>query len=211
MRPETGTILLFAKASLPGEVKTRLIPAVGAEGAAMLYQELLAGAAATASGVQGSRVELWCAPDTSHPGFRELSLQWGMTLHSQAGDDLGERMAHAATRGLAVSSRVILIGADCPALTRDYLSRAMASLERGVDAVIGPAEDGGYVLLGLRRFSPRLFSGIAWGGDSVLAQTRAVLRELAWRWVELETLWDLDRPADLARYRDLRSATEGNI
>jgi glycosyltransferase A (GT-A) superfamily protein (DUF2064 family) len=97
-----------------------------------------------------------------------------------------------------------LIGSDCPALAPRHLRRADKALRGGADAVLAPAEDGGYVLIGLSRFDRRLFDGIAWGSAKVLEETRARLRALGWRWQELETLWDVDRPADYRRLVDLR-------
>ena len=94
---------------------------------------------------------------------------------------------------------VILVGADCPLLEARHLASAFDWLQQGEDAVLGPAEDGGYVLLGLRRVNRALFRDIPWGGDQVLALTRQRLAQLGWRWRELEPLWDLDRPADLDR------------
>ena len=96
---------------------------------------------------------------------------------------------------------VVLIGGDCPVLQAEHLLQTLDWLKGGCDAVIGPAEDGGYVLLGLNKSSPELFRGIAWGGDSVLDETRSRLQGLGWQWRELEPLWDLDRPADLDRFR----------
>lgn len=203
------TIQLFAKAPVPGQVKTRLVPLLGEEAAAELHRELLAATVETLCGMAGCRVQLWCAPDISHPFFQGLASERGLSLHEQQGAGLGERMAHGARGGLAASGRVILVGADCPELSGPYLQDALDRLDRGADVVIGPAEDGGYVLLGMRRFSPGLFSGISWGGPRVLEQTRSALEGLAWRWEELESLWDLDRPEDLARYQALRSTNVG--
>jgi glycosyltransferase A (GT-A) superfamily protein (DUF2064 family) len=91
------------------------------------------------------------------------------------------------------------VGSDCPALTADHLRQADRVLRDGVDAVFVPCEDGGYALIGLRRVDPRLFEDVAWGGAAVMAQTRARLTGLGWRWRELETLWDVDRPEDYER------------
>ena len=104
-----------------------------------------------------------------------------------------------ASRALAEHAHVLLIGADCPALTARHLCQARQALLGGADAVLAPAEDGGYVLMGLSRFDARLFEDIAWGSDGVLQETRARLRALGWRWRELETLWDVDRPEDYER------------
>lgn len=109
-------------------------------------------------------------------------------------------MYRAASRVLNAGRWPILVGTDCPLLDRSVVLQACAALEQGHEAVVGPAEDGGYVLLGLRRISPRLFTGIEWGGDRVLARTRETLEALGWCRRELDTLWDLDRPDDLRRY-----------
>ena len=109
---------------------------------------------------------------------------------------------HAAfRRALAGAPAAIVIGCDCPALTPGHLREAAVALVGGADAVLVPAEDGGYVLIGLGRVEASLFERIRWGESSVLAETRERLAALGWRWRELETLWDLDRPEDLARFR----------
>jgi rSAM/selenodomain-associated transferase 1 len=195
----TTPILVFAKAPVPGEVKTRLIPALGAAGAAALHERLTDGALATAAAAGVGPVELCCAPDTSHPALAALARTHGATLAEQGAGDLGGRMHAAFRRALAGAPAAIVIGCDCPALTAQHLRAAAAALARGADAVLAPAEDGGYVLIGLARAEPSLFAGIAWGGPDVLERTRARLAALAWRWQELETLWDVDRPEDLAR------------
>ncbi len=123
------------------------------------------------------------------------------------------RMHHAACQALERSRRVILVGTDCPSLCADDLS-ACAHALHDHDAVLGPAEDGGYWLLGLRRSDPRLFDDIAWGSAQVLAQTRQRFEELGWRWHEITTRWDVDRPEDLARLRStpsLRLAIEPDL
>ena len=141
-------------------------------------------------------MECWCAPDTGHEIFQAASDKLGLPLHRQIGADLGERMAYAARRALEGTQAVILIGGDCPVLQPDHLRQVLEWLAGDVDAVLGPAEDGGYVLLGLRKYDPLLFEGISWGEDRVLSATRERLQRLGWRWNMLETLWDLDRPAD---------------
>jgi len=193
-------ILLFAKAPLPGRVKTRLIPRIGARRAAELYTELLWRSLRTASGGLAP-VQLRCAPDTLHPLFQQAAGRTGVTLHAQVAGDLGARMGHATQRALAEAASVLLIGADCPVLEPTHLRRALDWLEKGSDAVLGPAEDGGYVLMGLKRYFPQLFEGIEWGGDSVLQSTRRRMGQLRLSVSELETLWDLDREEDLRRYR----------
>jgi rSAM/selenodomain-associated transferase 1 len=189
-------LLVFAKAPVPGQAKTRLIPLLGAEGAARLQARLTRRALNTAMGANSGKVELWCAPDAGHPFFSALGAELGVSLHNQCGGDLGERMSNAAARSLAGNHPVLILGTDCPLLTPPHLQQALAALSLGQDAVLIPAEDGGYVLLGLARMAPELFSGIDWGTDRVLAQTRERLYGLRFRFAELEPLPDLDRPED---------------
>lgn len=196
-------ILLFAKAPVPGLVKTRLIPAIGARRAAGIYRTLLERVIGEATNGLAP-VDIWCAPDPRHPVFQAAAEIHAIGLHAQATGDLGERMAHAAEQALAGAEMVLLIGGDCPLLGREHLRQALEWLACGVDAVLGPAEDGGYVLLGARRMDRRLFSDIPWGSERVLAMTRERLVQLGWQWRELEPLWDLDREADLQRYLRLQ-------
>jgi hypothetical protein len=119
----------------------------------------------------------------------------------QGPGDLGKRMHRALARALRDHESAILIGSDCPVLAASDLRAAAQALQGGASAVLSPAEDGGYALIGLRRNSRRLFSGIDWGGAQVLAQTRRRLGQLGWGWKELRTLWDVDRPEDVARLR----------
>jgi glycosyltransferase A (GT-A) superfamily protein (DUF2064 family) len=114
-------------------------------------------------------------------------------------------MYRAFKHALRSRPYVVLIGSDCPVLRRADLRAAARALQTGAEAVLSPAEDGGYALIGLRRVSRRLFHGVAWSTPEVLAQTRRRLRPLRWRWKELRTLWDVDRPEDVARLNRLRS------
>lgn len=195
-------LLVFARAPVPGLVKTRLIPALGAAGAAALHGRLLERTLATACAAAPGRVELWCTPDTGAPAFAAAAEHWGVTLQRQPPGDLGARMHAALAAALDRGTRALLIGCDCPALTAADLEQAFAALDAD-DVVLGPAADGGYVLVGARRLSPLLFTGIDWGGPRVLRQTRARLVALGWRWHELRTLWDVDRPEDLARLAEV--------
>lgn len=192
-------ILVFAKAPVAGMAKTRLIPLLGAEQAAALQSRLLRHALATASAAAPARLELWCAPDTTHPALIAAAQACGATLHLQQGDDLGARMSHAFDSALQRAPRAICIGADCPALTTRHLHDAAAALRAGHDAVFAPAEDGGYTLVGLSKNEPRVFDNITWSSEQVMQQTRERARACGLRWQELETLWDVDRPEDWQR------------
>jgi rSAM/selenodomain-associated transferase 1 len=192
-------VLVFAKAPQPGAVKTRLIPALGAPGAAALHARLVEHTLATACVADAGMIELHCAPSATAPFFRLCGSKYEVALATQHKGDLGERMFRAFTSALAAATQVILIGTDCPALTARYLRQAQLALADGNDAVFVPAEDGGYALIGLARNDARLFENIPWGSAQVMAQTRERLRSLHWRWHELDTLWDVDRPADYRR------------
>lgn len=190
-------IMVFAKAPVAGAVKTRLIPVLGAQGAAALQTTLARHCIATAVEARLCPVELWCSPDMNHPFFTQCSTDYGVTLREQQGNDLGARMAHAFDTVLQQNPYAVIIGTDCPALTAQDLRTALDILWDGFDAVIGPAEDGGYVLLGLRKAAPLLFEDITWGSCEVLALTRERLKRLQWRWHELAPRRDVDRPEDL--------------
>jgi rSAM/selenodomain-associated transferase 1 len=198
--------MVFAKAPVPGRVKTRLAAALGERAAAELHRQLAERTLFTALAAGLGPVELWCAPGTNDAFFAACAKQHGVALRAQGEGDLGMRMARALEFALAEGSPGLLIGSDCPALTPEYLREAAAALVNGYDAVIGPAEDGGYVLIGLAR-SPAtpLFEDIAWGSAKVMQETRTRLARLNWRWRELATLWDVDRPEDLPRLAQLRA------
>jgi hypothetical protein len=200
---DAGTVVIvFARAPAPGTVKTRLIATLGAEGAAALHARLVKRTLAMARAAALGAIELHGTPAMDDPFFRFCAGHYSATLVAQAGADLGARMLAAFESALGRHPRVLLIGADCPALTARHLRQADRALRDGADAVLAPCEDGGYALIGLRRLDPRLFEDVAWGGEAVMAQTRARLTALAWRWRELETLWDVDRPEDYQRLLD---------
>lgn len=196
--PAPCAVAVFARAPVPGEAKTRLAPLLGPDGAAALARRLALGALATAGAARLGPLFLFCAPDARHPFFEECRARFGARLQAQRGEDLGARMGQAFETLLAGHGRALLIGSDCPALTPGHLARAAAQLDDH-QAVVWPAEDGGYVLIGLSRPAPELFEGIDWGTPRVMAQTRERLQRLGWRWAEAEPLWDVDRAEDYER------------
>ena len=194
-----GTVIMvFARAPVPGQCKTRLIPALGAQGAADLHEKLVRRSLAVACEAMPAAVQLWCAPDTSHPFFAGCARDFPISLCTQNGADLGERMFHAFEHAFNTYEKALLMGSDVPEIDAGYLSAAAAALDPA-PAVFGPAEDGGYVLVGLKKTSREIFEKIDWGGPQVMAQTRERLIGIGWQAAELATLWDLDRPEDLAR------------
>lgn len=197
-RPESTRIAVFAKAPVPGTVKTRLFALLGADGAAGLHAGLVRHALSTAVQARVGAVELWCAPNDRHPFFERCAREFGATLRIQRGADLGERMSRAFDAALEDGAALVLIGSDCPAITVDDLRAAARALSSN-DAVLVPAEDGGYVLVGLSTALPAMFERIAWGGAAVMSETRARLAAAGARWQELAESWDVDRPEDYAR------------
>jgi rSAM/selenodomain-associated transferase 2/rSAM/selenodomain-associated transferase 1 len=192
-------VMVFARAPVPVKVKTRLIPELGEAGASALHRRLVAHCLQAARDSRLGPVELWCAPGVDDPFFRECEQRFGASLHPQKDGDLGARMQGAFESALTRSRRAILVGGDVPALSPAYLRDADHALAAGNDAGVGPAEDGGYVLIGLSRIDPGLFRDITWGGSEVFAQTRGRAAALGLRIHELPRLWDVDRPEDLAR------------
>ena len=192
-------LAIFAKAPVPGQCKTRLMPMMSAEAAAKVHQQLVLRTLNTALESQLSPVQLWCAGDREHPFLLEISRRFGVERFQQQGSDLGERIIHLFNTHQAP---LLLIGSDCPVLTPELLQRCAAELETQ-DAVFLPAEDGGYALVGLNRPEPELFRGIEWGTGQVMAQTRERLQRLKLRWSEPEQVWDVDRPEDYRRARQL--------
>jgi uncharacterized protein len=192
-------VAVLAKAPIPGLAKTRLIPALGAHGAARLQRALTRQTLRTAHDASLGTVTLWCTPDAGHRFFRALRRTTGMACRLQPEGDLGERM-HTAFRHHCAQGPLLLIGTDCPVLQPAHLRQAALALLDAADAVFQPAEDGGYVLVGLRRPQPMLFQDMSWSTDQVMAHSRARACAAGLRVSELETLWDVDRPQDLARW-----------
>ncbi len=190
------TIAIFTRAPEPGAAKTRLIPALGAEAAAQFHAVLTRHAIAQALESNLGPVELWCAPDIAHPFFAECARDFAVALCAQPQGDLGAKMLAAFE---AAQGPLLLMGADCPAITPADLTACASALEHGADAVFLPAEDGGYGLVGAARPIPGIFQGVDWGGPDVMAQTRDKLTALGLAWREPRVVWDVDRPEDYER------------
>jgi rSAM/selenodomain-associated transferase 1 len=192
----TPDIAILAKAPVPGFAKTRLIPALGPDGAATLQGRLTEYAVATGCAAGLGPVTLWAAPDETHASFRALADMHQIVLKRQPDADLGMRMLAAMQDG-----PVLVIGTDCPALTPDHLRACAEALRNGIDAVVMPTADGGYALIGTRRPIPALFTGMTWSTATVMAETRRRLTQLGLSWREPACLWDVDVPEDLERLR----------
>jgi len=189
-------IVIFAKAPQLGFAKTRLAPALGAQGAADLARRLLMHALSVAQAAKVGPVELCVAPSAADPAWQTLAIADAVRWSDQGEGDLGERMARATQRVIDGGESVLLIGTDCPELTAAHLQQAARALQR-TDAALFPTADGGYVLLGLNRFHPSLFAGIAWSTDAVAFETLCRLGQLGWTVQSHPMLHDIDEPADL--------------
>ena len=189
-------ILIFAKATVPGRVKTRLIPMLGPPGAARLARCMLEHTLGQALAAGIGPVELCASPAPDHPDWASHPLPPGIQTIDQGEGDLGARMGRAARRALLCGDRVLLIGTDCFALSARHLRAAAEALDRH-DAALHPALDGGYPLLGLRAYHPSLFADIPWSTREVAALTLARMHALKWRVWLGEPLPDIDEPADL--------------
>ncbi len=190
------TLVVFVKEPRPGAVKTRLAAAVGAETAAELYRVLAEAVLEATTPVPGEYERLvFFDPPEARRALRE----WlpGVSLRAQAQGDLGARLADAFARAFGRgAARVVIVGSDAPFVSRETALRALAALD-AADVVLGPAEDGGYYLIGLREPHPELVRGVDWSTPAVLEQTlaRAVAARLAVR--QLESLRDVDTLDDL--------------
>lgn len=190
-------IIIFAKAPVPGKVKTRLIPALGEAGAAKLAYEMLQRTVEEALAAKLPTLPELCAdPHPMEPEWAPFLPRAQLRFTAQGDGDLGARMARAAERTVRIGESAILIGTDCPGLDRHRLRAAALALVDH-DAVIHPTVDGGYALLGLRRFDGSLFEGVPWSTDAVARITIERIGALDWSLQVGEPLRDMDVPADL--------------
>lgn len=189
-------IIILAKAPLPGFAKTRLIPALGAQGAANLAHRMLTDTVNKALAANVGTVELCVTPPVTDPAWQTLAIPDAVQWSDQGDGDLGERMARATQRVINAEESILLIGTDCPALSSACLQHATKALAHS-DAVLFPTFDGGYALLGLNRFHQSIFSLIAWSTNTVTTETLLRLAQLDWSVSIHSKLHDIDEPSDL--------------
>ncbi len=193
----TTGIAIFAKAPIEGFAKTRLIPRLGAAGAALLQHRLIDRTVQTAVAAALGPVSLWCTPSIDHDVFANLATRFDLQLNRQPDGDLGARML-CAFATLTAKGPTLLMGTDCAVITSTHLQRSACALAEA-DATAVPVEDGGYILLGLHRPVPSLFIDVDWGTPAVMDQTRQRAASAGIELIELEPLWDIDRPQDYDR------------
>jgi len=189
-------LIVFAKQPIPGAVKTRLQPDYTPQRAAAIATCLIRATVALAVSAWPGTVEVRAAPDAEHPLFREIARRFGVSLSAQGAGDLGARMLRAIEDGIERAGAAAVLGCDVPHCAREILIDAGAALARGAN-ILGPAEDGGYYLIGLTVAHPALFADIAWGGPDVCATTLERARAIGVEFTLLPTLRDIDTAADL--------------
>lgn len=204
-----GAVALYAKAPVLGQVKTRMQALLGEEGALSLHKALIQYVFRNLDESQLCPIQLWVTQPQTPAKINNLHDELFLTLcnksniFNQSGVDLGAKMAFTARQILKSHDYVVLVGSDCASVDASYLEQALQALEAGKQIVLGPAEDGGYVLLGLRIAPDCLFEQMPWGEAEVMAITRQNLTAAGISWFELESRWDVDRPQDLPRLASL--------
>lgn len=190
----TLALAVMAKAPVAGLAKTRLAPALGAEGAARLAARFLQHTLQQALASQLGPVHLFAAPHAEHPGFDAVDPR--VHRHAQVDGDLGLRMLEVFRQLHGQAAGVLLMGTDAPGLDAAALQASAAALATH-DAVAVPTRDGGYVLIGLHQPSPALFEAMPWSTPAVMALTRRRALDAGLRLAEMPALVDIDEPADL--------------
>ena len=202
-----AVVMIFCKAPVAGQVKTRLTSELTAELAMQVHIELTQRTLQLATQNNLCPVQLWCTPSADYPFFAASAQAYPVTLKQQQGMDLGERMHHAFCSALDTYSHALVVGCDCPSLTEQDLEEALTALNQQKCCVLAPAEDGGYVLIGLNQPHPELFANMPWGTEHVLEQTRIRIKQYNLCCHELKQQWDLDTPEDLVRHRQTLAKT----
>ncbi len=199
-------LLQFAREPVPGRVKTRMLVQLSAEQACELHSDMVLWTCERLVGARLGDVEVCVAGSRQHPLFRQCLALGAARVTQQRGADLGERMFAALERGLTGYRKVLLVGSDCPQLDADYLQAALDALDE-VPVVIGPALDGGYVLIGAQQMDRRIFQAVPWGSGEVYAQTLANIAAAGLAVSSLQPLADVDTPGDLPVWNALRRQT----
>lgn len=197
----------FAREPVAGKAKTRMQPYLDAEAACRLHEALVLWTAQKLTRALPGKVEMWVGGSVEHPLFGRCESEMGMVLRRQQGADLGERMYYALRDGLERADKVVLVGSDCPQLDANYLQQAFAALDNA-DVVLGPALDGGYVLIGCRNITREVFVGVEWGSAEVYAQTIALLAASGLGCQSLAALADIDRPSDLPLWQAIQASAD---
>ena len=199
-------LILFTRYPQAGKTKTRLIPLLGPQGAAELHKQMTEHVLArTGDFVDDRRIDLEVRYEGGNRGLMEEWLGSHISYRSQGRGDLGSRMAQAFAQAFNQGkNRVVIVGSDCPGINEATVRTAFDLLDQ-FDLVLGPANDGGYYLIGLRQEEPELFEDVPWGTAEVGARTLKIANQLGLQWVKVEPLADVDRAEDIEVWK--REAT----
>jgi len=206
MKKNTKQLIVFIKSPEPGKCKTRLMPFLSAKQASEFYKSLVITCLDNLASLSETPIALYTYPDSGHPFIQAINNNYPVTLHNQSGNNLGERMHHAINASLKTHNQCVLIGTDCPLIDTAYINDAFNSLQQH-DMVFGPAEDGGYVLVGATKTQTNIFSNINWGTNKVLQQSLKNNKTAGFTTDLLQLLWDIDTPEDYLHYQSLINAT----
>jgi uncharacterized protein len=196
-------IQVFARAPVPGQCKTRLLPVLSPEACASLHETLLRQTVKAALSSRADAVQLWCTPDLEHAVFQDLGSLPGVTIQTQVGHDLGARMLHALSNARVAGQFPLLIGCDCPKQSAERLDEALRCMGQNLNTMVfRTACDGGYAAVGTGLSAQALtatsvFDHVPWGANTVMRTTRFRLQRAGIAWVELAALPDVDEPSDL--------------
>jgi rSAM/selenodomain-associated transferase 2/rSAM/selenodomain-associated transferase 1 len=199
----SAAVHVMGRAPIAGTTKTRLIPLLGPGGAARAHRSMMLKTLGTVRQASIGPCILWCAPDTNHRLFAILSKRFGLRIQSQGPGNIGEKMLDIVQQHFAqgnTTAPMVIVGTDCPSLTPNHFQQLADALDR-VDIAIIASHDGGYVALGLRRPVESIFKNIAWSTSIVLEQTIRAAKENNATVQIIDTLHDIDEPADWARYQ----------
>lgn len=200
MTDNTHQLIVFARSPIAGQCKTRLIPLLNPQGASDFYKKLLVHCFHQLQNLHGIDISLYVYPDTDNYYIKNLAEKNSITLVEQQGNNLGERMFNAIHDSLQHYNKTVLIGTDCPLLDASYIETAFTEI-RPNKLVLGPATDGGYVLIGAGRIEPCFFENINWSTKHVLEQSIANIVEANFEYCLLDVLWDIDTPDDFINYK----------
>lgn len=183
-----NTLLIFVKNSVPGKTKTRLAKSIGDQKALKVYHKLVEHTHAVTHPLQANK-EVWYSSNIQQD---DIWQNEGFTKKIQKGDDLGERMKHAFKEAFeGTAKKAVIIGSDNAEITSEIIEKAFKALDE-IDIVIGPAKDGGYYLLGMKKYQPQVFDGIEWSTDKVLDSTIQIIKEYGNTFALLKALNDVD-------------------
>ncbi len=208
MRFPDVRIQVFARSPEPGQTKTRLIPLLGATGAAAFHAHQVHERLGMLSAARLCPIELWCSPSSTSAFFRDCRERYGVALHDQSTGDLGRRMHRALASALERAKTALLVGTDCPSLCAADIEEACTRLDEGTDVVLGPARDGGYYLVAMQQPAPALFTDMPWGTPAVFAESLVRLGQLGLSHFCLTERMDVDTPED---YRRLYNSHETGV